>query len=169
MKLRSLVGPQPCTVDVDGVAYTVRAADAAEWLGALTSDLHVSVVPGLLESADRAALVRLVMTGKVPSDAVWQAAQQAIEEVSGYRWWQALRLAGYAEAERGVLYGRLLLAGVRPDGLSFPAWCAAMFAMITQHMDETARTKFDAAFLMPPDGDVTQVDDWDTGIPEGWS
>jgi hypothetical protein len=44
-----------------------------------------------------------------------------------------------------------------------------MFAMITRDMDEAQRTRFDASFLMPPDGDVSQVEDWDTGIPAGWS
>jgi hypothetical protein len=164
-----MVRVQPCPVVVGGVTYTVAAVDAGGWLVALTSDLHDSVVPGLLLAEDRLAVVRRLMVGGVESDALWAAARDVIEVVSGHRWWQALYLVGYAEQGHGALYGRLLLAGVRPEGITFAAWCAAMFAMITRDMDEAQRTRFDASFLMPPDGDVSQVEDWDTGIPAGWS
>lgn len=168
MSLAALIRVQPYPVTVGGVQYTVRAMDAARWIIALTGDLHSSVLPGFLRAAERADLVQRSMVGEVPSGAVWDAARDVIEVASGRRWWQAMYLVGYAEHNGGALYGRLLLAGVSPRGMPFAAWCAAMFAMITKDMDETQRAKFDASFMMPPDGDVSQVDDWDTGIPEGW-
>lgn len=163
MTLAAFVAPRPVTVEVAGRTVTVPAAPAAEWLLALASDGPVyAVIPGMLADDDQAAVTMALLTGQIDGDGLEAAFCTVVADVAGRPWWEAMRLVGHAGGDE--VYGHLLLHGVDPARVTLAGFCSAVYALITQHMEEKSRNQFDFDLKLPPSGVVAEAEDWDTVV-----
>lgn len=163
------VRPEPVPVPVGPVTVTVPGLWADRWIEAVSTDMIAGVLPGMLDADDTHALALARVRGHVTGAHVQDAALQAVKDVSGRPWWEAVRLTGWALAKGGETYGHLVLAGVDPTRVTYAAWCSAVLAHIMTGRDEKERTKVEFSLMIPPPGFEEETDDWDTGIPEGFS
>lgn len=161
--LGRLVVPCPVTVEVAGRGVVVPAAPAAVWLEAVSSDDPVrSVVPGMLDGEDHASVVLAMLGGRLDDAGLERAFCQVLADVSGRPWWEAMRLIGNASTPE--VWGHLLLNGVDATRVTLAGFCAAVHALVTQHMDEKARNQFDFDLKLPPAGVEAEPEGWDTVV-----
>lgn len=113
-----------------------------------------------LEEGDRETVGRMILEGEVHGDNVVDAVHGVIETVTGRRWWEGHRLLAMSVQPEAL--GHLTLAGVDPWQRSAYEWCAATYALYTQHADEKERLRFDFQLSVPPKG---YEDQW--GIEAG--
>lgn len=148
-------GPVP--VEIGGQVFLLAWRPAAEWT---TVQDEMDVIR-FLSDGDRSALGRLIIDGIVHQDNVVEAAHRVLEEVTGRRWWEGHRLLAMSVQPEAL--GHLALAGVDPWQRSAYEWCAATYALYTQHADEKQRLKFDFQLGIPPRGyeDAWGSDDGD--------
>ena len=146
-------GPVP--VEIGGQAFLLAWRPAAEWT---TVHSEMDVIRFLSE-ADRSAIGRLIVDGVVHTDNVVEAAHGVLAMVTGRRWWEAQRLLTMSVQPEAL--GHLTLAGVDPWQRSAYEWCAATYALYTQHADEKQRLQFDFQLAIPPRGyeDAWGMDD----------
>ena len=143
------------SVNVGRFAFSIPSRTADEWLLAISDeDSITSIIPGMLTDVATERLYAHVESEKVTLEDVRRGALDAIAAASGFRWWEASRLIGMAEAGGGEFYGRLLLKGIDPRSISFGAWCAAAYSLALQgHSEDKERLKFTARFSAPPPGE----------------
>jgi len=103
-----------------------------------------------LSDGDRTQIGRMIVDGTVGTDNVVRAAHEVLEAVTGRRWWEGHRLLGMSVQPEAL--GHLTLAGVDPWQRSAYEWCAATYALYTQHADEKGRLRFDFQLAIPPRG-----------------
>lgn len=144
-------GPVP--VQIGGQAFLLSWRPAAEWT---TVQAEMDVIR-FLSDEDRSTIGRLILDGAVHTDNVVQAVHAVLESVTGRRWWEGHRLLTMSVQPEAL--GHLTLAGVDPWTRSAYEWCAATYALYTQHADEKDRLRFDFQLSIPPQG---YEDDWDT-------
>lgn len=167
--LIACVRSDPFPIRVGTHDFLMPAHLADDWLTALTTHMVNGVVPGLLSPDDASTVVHELMAGRLTYDDLERAAHEAIGHASGRSWWQAVRLTGWADDRTGEMYGNLILRGVDPSRVTFAAWCAAMLALVMRGRDEKERQKIEFDLMIPPPSVVDEVDDWDSGIPAGFS
>lgn len=169
MTLEWLLAPRPVPVQLGTSEYRVPALPAARWLRAMSGPTLLDVVPGLLEAPDRVRVANAMVLGRLTARQCADAAKTTITTVSARKWWEAMRLVGSVDQPRGELYGHLMLAGIDPEQCSIGAWCSALHTLLVRNLDDKGRMKYDASMMLPPDGDFSQVEGWDTGVPAGFS
>ena len=159
--------PFPIRVGTHDVQMPAHMAD--RWLTAMATDTVRGVVPGLLAPADAAMVVHSLMSGDLTYQELQRAALDAIACAAGRPWWEAMRLAGWADGKSGETYGNLILHGVHPHGVTLAAWCAAMLAYVMRGRELKDRQKIEFDLMVPPPEAVDEIVDWDSGIPAGFS
>lgn len=147
-------GPVP--MEVGDRTLLLAWRPAAEWT-TVQSEMDVLHFFG---AEDRSLLGRMILDGTIRSDNVVHLAHQVLEAVTGRRWWEGHRLLLMSVQPEAL--GHLTLAGVDPWQRSAYEWCAATYALYTQHADEKGRLSFDFQLSIPPRG---YEDDW--GVGEG--
>jgi hypothetical protein len=149
------------TVDVGRFAFRIPPSTASEWLVAVSDEDSVTaIIPGMLDDVATERLYNQVESERINLDDVRRGALDAIAAASGFRWWEAVRLAGMAEANNGEFFGRLIVKGVDPRHQSFGAWCSAAYSLALQGFGEDKeRLKFTARFEAPPPGEEYEAGD----------
>lgn len=167
--LSQCVRSDPFPVRIGTLDLTMPAHMADRWLIAVSTDAVRGVIPGLLNPDDAALIVHALMSGDVAYQDLERAALDCITHVCGRPWWEAVRLAGWADQKSGEMYGNLMLSGVHPDRVTFAAWCAAMLAFVMKGREQKDRQKIEFDLMIPPPMAADEMVDWDTGIPAGFS
>jgi hypothetical protein len=144
-------------VDVDGTVYTIPALPAAEWLVPIVTGAWGDIVPGLLPAADAEALDDLIAAAAIDPAELRHAAQAALAEAAGTRWWTARALAG-GILQVPQLTGRLLARGLDPTVVSLGGYLTAAYATVVDGMDQMQRARFDLDLQRPPVG--VPADEW---------
>lgn len=144
-------------VDVAGEVYTIPPTPAVDWLVAIVEGSWADIVPGLLPPDDIGPLDDLIAAGTIDEAELRSAAQAALAEAAGTRWWTARALAG-GVLQVPQLTGRLLTRGVDPGVVSLGAFLTAAYGLAIDGMDQTQRVKFDLDLQRPPAG--VPVDEW---------
>lgn len=140
-----------------GVEVHVPFRPATQWVDAMQTPS--AALFHLTDAEGRKGIVRALVTVPGAREALEHQSHALITQATGRaRWWEAVRLV-MTSIEPNVL-GRLVLAGVDPETRTIGEWCAAMYAVATQNVDETGRIRFDMALAFPPDG---FEDEWDDG------
>lgn len=144
-------------VEVAGTVYTIPPLPAAEWLTAIVEHAWGAIVPGLLDPDDAAPIDDLIAAGSIDGGELRHAAQAALGEAAGTRWWTARHLAlGVLQVPQ--LTGRLLARGMNPGVVSLGAFLTAAYGSAVDGMDKSQRVKFDLDLQRPPAG--VPVDEW---------
>lgn len=142
----------PVRIERDGAVRYFRSAPVREWidLGALRA--------AALEFAteDRAAFVLDVATGRTSGRELEGWSHALVERITGWRWWEASTLL--ITSGGPAVLGRLTLAGVDPDRTLLGPWCAAVWAVLTEHADAKQVDKLKTELSLPPPG---YEDAWD--------
>jgi hypothetical protein len=147
--LRASLRAFAITVDALSRSGTVPNPSARTWILACLSDsLPWSVFPGLLPEAENGQIIDVLVAGEDHDFEFRVAGFKAIAQASGREWWEALRLVNMVDDP--VMLGRLTVAGVDPERLSFAAWCAAVYHLATDGADQKERFKFDSKLMAPP-------------------
>jgi hypothetical protein len=145
-------------VSVGGRRFTVPFRNAADWTVAMeTASGPYDCLLYLLEWRDRDQLLDGLAFGTVDASDLHSASHRLTEECSPYRWWETYRLL--MVATRPTVLGRTVVKGMDPYSLTVAQWCSGIFSLLTEHLDDSGRFKFEAQLADPPDG-VDDGDDW---------
>lgn len=144
-------------VEVAGRVYTIPPLPAADWLVPIVTGRWGDIVPGLLPLDEAEPLDDLIADLAIDPAELRHAAQAALAEAAGTRWWTARALAG-GLMQVPQLIGRLLASGLDPAVVSLGGFLTAAYATVVDGMDKMQRAKFDLDLQRPPAG--VPVDEW---------
>lgn len=141
---------EPCEIDVDlaGGTYTLPALPASDWLVVIAHGTWGDIMPGLLDPGTSSDLDDLIADGLLDPDDIRKAAQAALAEAAGTKWWTARLLAVTAVQTR--LAAHLRLRGVDPTVVSLGCYLSAAYNAATENMDRAGRAQFDMELQRPP-------------------
>lgn len=137
------------------------AVPASRWLLAMADGTGHGVVPGMLTGDDAGVVAASLASGRLRSRDVHEAGQEAVTAACGIPWWEAQKLVNTCATGRGETYVAVVMAGVDPDRVSIAAWCAAVYWVIVRNLDTKDRLKIDTDLMMPPGGNVDDLDGFD--------
>lgn len=144
--------------------YEIPALDAAAWLKILLAeslDLE-AIFPGLLGPEVVAEVNMDLFEGRGTDAELVQTIKDAIEEVTGRRWWIALRLCRTIRSFWERVNGELASAGVTPFGVPLAWWLDAAYAVcfrLIRDTDPKQLTQFTQALVTPPPEEGKKVDE----------
>lgn len=144
-------------VDVAGATYTVPARPAVDWLLAITDGAWADIVPGLLDPDQSGPLEDAIADLAVDPDELRAAAQAALAEAAGTKWWTARTLASAITATPEMV-GLLLTRGIDPGHVSLGGYLVAGYSLAVRGMDKMDRARFDMDLQRPPAG--VPVEEW---------
>lgn len=153
------------TVTLGGVDYWVPPLDAARWLRILLAeDLDLEALFPGLAGPDVVAQVNLALArGDVDDVELVQAIKDLVEQVSGRKWWIALRLCRSVRASWERVGGQLARHGVHPAGMPLSWWLDAAYETcidLIAASDPRKLTRFTQSLVLPPPGeDDREVDE----------
>jgi hypothetical protein len=138
--------------------------DAAEWLKILLAeDLSLEAIfPGLAGPAVVSEINMLMLEGLISDEDLIDAIKDAIEAVSGRRWWITLRLARTLRNFWERVGGELAAHGVTPFGVSLSYWLDGAYAICFRLIAETEPkrlTEFTQMLVSPPPDEARKIDD----------
>lgn len=152
----ALLRPSEVVVAVGGRPFTLAAATASQWLGAIALDMDTlaGIMPGLVADEDLPAMVALMEAHPDIEDRWLHAARTALGRAAGRDWWWALNLT--RRSLQGWMYinGILLRQNVNARDTSFPDWLDACYTMLWQGCDQEQQVKLDLELSMRPRGVV---------------
>lgn len=173
----------PDVLDAFGAprVFTIPPLPAADWIIATMQPGHAAYLPGLLSDEDRIALMDALEDGLISLKDIEEANRDALEQISGWRWWSAAKLIATMCHSWETMGGLLTLAGVNPRTESLGAVLAALYSRAWVDGDKKARARLAQDVAMPPASMMTD-EGWDeeaataavmafmtgggTGIPE---
>lgn len=139
------------TVEVGDQEYTIPPRPAADWIIAVLTEDEIFPLMSLLEPDAYDDLKhRALILGEISLPEVAQASQDALEAVSGWRWWTAEMLIRSAAAEWRLISGEMTKRGLDPRTLPLGAWLNGLYAMATERLDANERAAFDMRLDRPP-------------------
>lgn len=138
------------------VVFRIEPLPAADWLIASLQFGHLSYLPGLLGDAQRDLLMDALEDGTVTTADLAQANREALEEMSGWPWWQASRLIATL-AQRWEIFGTMVMeAGVDPWRHSLGAVLGALYGAMWRNANSAEdRAKLTQAIVTPPETMLT--------------
>lgn len=141
------------------VVFRIEPLPAADWLIATLQHGHLSYLPGLLDDVQRDRLMEALADGDLTVTELQEANRDALEEMSGWRWWQASRLIAVL-GQRWEVTGTLLTSnGVNPATHSLGAVCAALYGALWHNTTKPEdRAKLTQAIVAPPEQVLTGPD-----------
>lgn len=142
----------PVRVENRNTVRFFRNAPVREWMD--LDALRTAALSFALE--DRRDMVRAVASGRMSGEELAGWSHKLVETLTGWKWWEASTLL-VTSGSRGVL-GRLTLAGVDPDRVTIGPWCAAVWAVLTEHLDAKGVQRLETELSLPPEG---YEDAWD--------
>jgi hypothetical protein len=116
--------------------FDIPALPAATWLEVLLDEDFQAerVFPGLCDDEATTACYEGLIDGSVSEQDIADAVMDALEVVSGRRWWITLRLSRVAREHWDLIGGGLALAGIRADQVSLGMWLDALYALIVERL-----------------------------------
>lgn len=142
----------PVRIERGGVVRYFRNAPVREWIE-LDSMKSAALV---FVAEDRARWLRDVASARVSGKDVEGWSFDLVKKLTGWNWWEAASLLN-SSGQRAVL-GRLVLAGVDPGTVTLGPWCAAVWAVLTEHADAKQIQRLETELSLPPEG---YEDAWD--------
>lgn len=145
---------------VAGNSFTLTAATAAQWLGALATDLEnlQGIIPGIIDDEDLEPMWQLAQRHPDIGNRWTNAARVALGRAGGRDWWWTLNLCRKALGIWVYTNGLLLRQGVNYHDISFPDWLDACYTLYWEHADEEKRAKLDMELSMRPRGIAIRQD-----------
>jgi len=145
-------------------SWRIPPLDAAEWLKILLAeDLSLEAIfPGLAGPAVVSEINMLMLEGLISDEDLIDAIKDAIEAVSGRRWWITLRLARTLRNFWERVGGELAAHGVTPFGVSLSYWLDGAYAICFRLIAETEPkrlTEFTQMLVSPPPDEARKIDD----------
>lgn len=152
--LLALLRPTQVTVTVAGHPFVLGATTAAQWLGAMATDLQglYGIMPGLILDDDLDVMDELMATHPDIEDRWFWAARTALGRAAGRDWWWAHNLSRKALGVWMYMNGMLLRQGVNAQTIAFPDWLDACYTMLWHNADEEHKTKLDLELSARPRG-----------------
>jgi hypothetical protein len=140
------------TVELGGREYTIPALPAADWVVAvLNAEEEVFPVLALLPEDDYEEIKeRALLDLAISFEEVAEVSKDALEAVSGWRWWSAETLIHSAAVEWRLISGEMTKRGLDPARLPLGAWLNGLYAMATENLDKSERMNFDMRIDRPP-------------------
>lgn len=142
----------PVRVERDGAVRHFRNAPVREWIE--LDSFRSAALTFCLDG--RREMLRDVASGRMPGETLAGWSHSLVEAATGWRWWEASTLL-VSSGQRSIL-GRLTLAGVDPSVVTLGQWCAATWAVLTEHADAKQVQKLETELSLPPEG---YEDAWD--------
>jgi hypothetical protein len=142
--------PWPIELDLAGKAYTIPALPAVDWLTILMADsvdperILLDLCPGGHE---------ILLDESLEQDDIGNALLDVIEQVSGRRWWIALRLIGVVRSNWHILGAEMFYRHIDPAALSLSAWLDVMLVITIRSMDPKDVAMFTMKLELPPEGE----------------
>lgn len=144
-------------VDLAGRVYTFPALPAVDWLAVLmTEDLDLEQIVVQLCPDGYGLLFDESVEGL---DGLYQVLLDVIEQVSGRKWWIALRLIHVVRNNWNVLGAEMFYRHIDPTHLSLSGWLDAMLVLTIKAMDPKDVAMFTAKLELPPPGEETAPED----------
>lgn len=137
-------------VDLAGLTVTVPPLPAGPWLLAMLEGTSTAVIPGMLADDAAGEVDDLLLGGALLWADLERAALDAVEAVSGTRWWTAYRLAHAATAT--ALGGELVSRGVDPERVPLGAYLLAAHRLGVRNMEDPKRRQWERELDRPPPG-----------------
>lgn len=147
---------RPCKLDVffDGVAYTIPALDAVQWMELMDGDYPdlYQVFPGLAGHEAVERVEDALWEGRVTSEEVGELGLAVFAANADRPWWVALRVIHAAKDAWDVV-------GVnRAVGMSLAGWLDEIWVKIMEHIDPKKKAGWLSDITSPPKGLKTEVD-----------
>ena len=136
--------------DGDLWVFRIEPKPARDWIIASIDPYHMGYLPGLLDDIHRDRLMQALFDGEVTVADLEEINHDAIEVVSGWRWWEAGKLIACVTAQFHTMGGLLTLARVDPATTPLGAYLAAVYARIWVDSDAKTRAKLAQNVAMPP-------------------
>lgn len=147
--------PWPVELELAGKTYTFPALPASDWLATLmVADLDPDQVILDLCPGGHA----LLLDDSVDPDDLYASLLDVIEQVSGRRWWIALRLIGVIRTNWNVLGAEMFYRHIDPTVLSLSAWLDVMLVITIKAMDPKDVALFTSRLEVPPPGEEIELE-----------
>lgn len=140
--------------------FRIDPRPAADWIIATMQTGHMSYLPGMLDDDSRIALMDALEYGDITLAELEEANRDALEQISGWRWWSAAKLIGTLCSSWQTIGGLLTLSGVNPRQESLGAVLAALYARAWIDADKKGRAKLAQDVATPPASMLTE-EAWD--------
>lgn len=131
-------------------AFRIEPLPAASWIVASLQRDHLAYLPGLLTGGHRERMMDALEEGQITIDDLGEVNHDAIEVVSGWRWWEAGRLIGLVSHSYHTVGALLVLSGVDPLHTPLGAYLAAVYGRLWMDMDKKGRAKLAQTIAAPP-------------------
>lgn len=157
----------PGVLDDEGdlFVFTIPPLPAADWIIASTDARHLAYLPGLLTEDSAERLMQAIEDGEVSITDLEAINHEAMEVVSGWRWWEAGRLIAAVTASYQTMGGLLLISGADPARMPLGAYLAAVYARIWIDHDTKGRARLAQQVAVPPPS-MLNPNDPDGGFDE---
>lgn len=155
--LLALLRPRQVVVRVGGHPFTLTATTAAQWLGAIATDMDnlCGIMPGLVHDDDLDVMCDLIDTHPDIETRWTNAARVALGRAGGRDWWWTRNLAREALGTWIYTNGLLLHRQVNSRQMPLPDWLDACYTLYWQGGDDESRLKLDMKLNMRPRGVAT--------------
>jgi hypothetical protein len=137
-------------VELAGKTYTFPALPAVDWLSVLMAD-ELDLEHVVLELCPGG--YALLFEEDLDLDGLYQVLLDVIEQVSGRKWWIALRFIGVIRANWNVLGAEMFYRHIDPTALSLSGWLDAMLVLTIKAMDPKDVAMFTSRLEDPPPGE----------------
>lgn len=148
--------------------FRIEPLPAADWMIASIDPTHMAYLPGLLQGEHRERMMQAIEDGLVTMAQLEEVNHDAIEVVSGWRWWEAGKLIACAAGQWQTLGGLLTLAGVDPQQVPLGAFLGAVYARLWENASKSDRAKLAQQVATPPASMINpdDPDKWDDEAAE---
>lgn len=150
------LGRATVRIELAGVQYEVPYRPAGHWLGVMADKSPTTILARMVDDAEGEEILMSMAEGVITRQQLQDASLKLLTEASGWKWWEAFKLA--LCSDEPATLGRLVLSGARPWEVSLAEWLAATYALFTQNAKPEDQFKFDAMLSAPPPG---FDDEWD--------
>lgn len=136
-------------VEYKGETYAFPVLSASRWMEILSSPVWPSRVMLEADGPSYDRFMELAEDGRVDSSDLLRVACMVADEQAGRPWWEGVKLAHLCLNNARVL-GTVLMWGVRPETMTFAAFLAVIWAVITQNASPTDMMRYEAELAVPP-------------------
>lgn len=148
--------PTPIVLVLGGREYEIPALPAVDWLMILMAD-QLDLDRILLELCPRG--VELFTDETVEPDALYAVLLDVIEQVSGRRWWIALRLIMTVRNNWNALGAEMFFKNIDPSRLSLSGWLDSMLVLTIRALEPKDVAMFVSRLELPPPGEEADTED----------
>ncbi len=143
-------------LDLAGHTYTFPAVPATDWLAVLMVD---SPDPDtiILELCPQGH--HLLVDEELDQEELYKALLDVIGQVSGRKWWIALRLIQVVRNNWNVLGAEMFYRHIDPNALSLSAWLDVMLVLTIRAMEPKDVAMFTSRLEIPPAGEEMAPED----------